>query len=87
MKNNENALEITVKDVAADIVYMTGGIDPDFISVNEIVTDTLEEHGITDEDAVEEFTHEVYALISSAIVTVSWTGDDDAYVFNEDEED
>lgn len=87
METNKIPEGITAKDVAADIVYMTGGVDPDFISVNEIVTDTLAEYGVTDEDTVEEFTLEVYSLIASAVVTVTWTGDDSEYVFNDDESD
>lgn len=87
MENNEAPGGVTAKDVAADIVYMSGGNDPDFISVNEIVTDTLAEQGITDEDEVEKFTLEVYSLISDAVVTVTWPGDDSEYVFNDDEED
>lgn len=87
METNEALEGVTAKDVAADIIYMTGGIDPDFISVSEIVTDTLAEQGITDEDEVEQFTLEVYSLISDAVVTVTWPGDYSQYVFNDDGED
>ena len=86
MENLEKTLKFTAKDVAADIVYMSGGIDPHFVSVNEIVTDTLAETGIKDEEFIESFTLKVYNLISSAIVEVRWPADDTSYVFNEDED-
>lgn len=87
MDTNQKNLDITAKDVAADIVYMSGGNDPEYSIVNEIVTDTFAEKGITDEDFIEEFAIEVYELIGSAVVSVSWPGDDSEYVFNESQED
>lgn len=87
MDNNETPAGVNPKDVAAELVYMTGGIDPDFVSVSEIVTDTLTEKGITDEDVIEEFALEVHSLIASAVVTVAWPGDEDEYIFNDPEED
>lgn len=87
MDTNQKNLDITAKDAAADIVYMSGGDDPEYGIVNEIVTDTLAEKGITDEDFIEEFAIEVYNLIGSAIVSVSWPGDDSEYVFNDNQED
>lgn len=87
MDMNESNEKATVKDVAADIIYLSGGMDPDYISVNEIVTDTLAEEGIDDENVIEEFTRAVYSLISDAVVTVRWPGDATEYVFNDDSED
>lgn len=84
MENLEKTLKFTAKDVAADIVYMSGGVDPDFVSVNEIVTDTLAEAGIDDEEFIEEFSMKVYGLISSAVVEVRWPADDTSYIFNEE---
>lgn len=83
MTNNQIPEAISPRAFAANLIHMSGGIDPDFVQITEIAGDTLGEYGITDEDVIADFAMEVDRLISSAIVTVQWVDSDDKYVYND----
>lgn len=83
MTNDHIPEAISPRDFAANLIHMSGGIDPDFVQITEIAGDTLGEYGITDEDAIADFAMEVDKLISSAIVTVQWADSDEKYVYND----
>lgn len=83
MTNNNIPEAIDPRAFAANLIHMSGGIDPDFVQITEIAGDTLAEYDITDEDTIDNFAMEVDKLISSAIVTVQWADSDEKYVYND----
>jgi hypothetical protein len=83
MTNTNIPESISPRAFAANLIHMSGGIDPDFVQITEMAGDTLGEYDITDEDVIEEFAMEVDKLISTAIVTVQWADADEKYVYNE----
>lgn len=82
MTNTNIPEAIDPRAFAANLIHMSGGIDPDFVQITEIAGDTLGEHGITDEDTIDKFAMEVDKLISSAIVTIQWADSDEKYIYN-----
>lgn len=83
MENNTIPENVNPRTMAADIIHMSGGLDPDFVQITEIVMDTLQEYDITDEDVIEKFALQVDAFIYSAVVTVTWPDSTAKYVYND----
>lgn len=81
-------METNLKDIAAELIYSSGGEDIEFLTIIETLQDQLEEEGIDIEpEEVDVLANTLSDLITKATVRVSWVGDETEYVFGVDDED
>lgn len=81
-------MESNLKDIAADLIYSSGGEDIEFLTIVETLEDKLEEEGIElDPDEMDSLANSLSDLIRTATIRVSWIDDDMEYVFGVDDEE
>lgn len=68
-------LKKVCKKIALDLIESEGS-DPEFLSISESVHDYAEENDISSEDTKEKMCQYIYALITSAIITIEFPEED-----------
>lgn len=81
-------METDLKDIAAELIYSSGGEDVEFMTIVETLTEKMEEEGVDIADAeVEALSQDILTLIHRATIRVSWAEDDSEYLFGTDDEE
>lgn len=79
-------METNLKDIAAELIYSSGGEDIEFMTIVETLTEQMEEEGIDIDNAeLEALSNDISALIHRATVRVSWIEDETEYLFGTDD--
>ena len=75
-------METNLKDIAAGLIYSSGGEDIEFMTIVETLEEQFESEGIDiGSDETEALANKIHDLIARATICVSWTEDSDEYVF------